>query len=63
MSFVGPHRVAGRGLSELLSAFSLCAKANSPSYFFFIAELPEFGTELSEVSLPKQYSDFAGSMS
>ena len=31
---------------------SLYAKANSPSFF---AELTEFATELSEISLPKPY--------
>ena len=29
--FFGPHRVPGRELSEFLSAYHLCAKANSPS--------------------------------
>ena len=29
--FFGPHRVPGRELSEFLSAYYLCAKANSPS--------------------------------
>ena len=41
-----------RELSECLSAYYLCAKGNSASFF---AELNEFGTELSEFSLPKQY--------
>ena len=30
--FFGPHRVPGRELSEFLSAYYLCAKANSPSF-------------------------------
>ena len=30
--FLGPHRVPGRELSEFLSAYYLCAKANSPSF-------------------------------
>ena len=30
--FFGPHRVPGRELSELLSAYYLCVKANSPSF-------------------------------
>ena len=28
----GPHRIPGRELSEFLSAYYLCAKANSPSF-------------------------------
>ena len=32
VSFSGPHRVPGRELSEFLSAYYLCAKANSPSF-------------------------------
>ena len=45
----GPHRVPGRELSEFLSAYYLCAKANSPS-------LPQNSVRLSEFSSPKQYS-------
>ena len=30
--FFGPHRGPGRELSELLSAYYWCAKANSPSF-------------------------------
>ena len=30
--FFGPHRVQERELSEFLSAYYLCAKANSPSF-------------------------------
>ena len=51
--FFGDHRVPGRELNECRSANYLCAKANSPS---FLAELAEFAAELSELSLPKQYS-------
>ena len=43
--FFGPHRVPGRELSEFLSACNLCAKTNSPSFFF-----------LSKTVLSKQYS-------
>ena len=42
---VCPHRVLGRELSEFLSAYYLCDKANSPSFF---AELTEFAPKLSE---------------
>ena len=60
--FSGPRRVPGRELSELLSAYYLCAKANSPSFFF--AELTKFAPKLSEAQwvlfsetvLLKQYS-------
>ena len=31
--FFGPHRVPERELSEFLSPYNLCAKANSPSFF------------------------------
>ena len=41
----GPHRVPVRELSELLSAYCLCAKANSPS---FSQNSPEFAVKLSE---------------
>ena len=30
--FFGPHRALGRELSEFLSAYYLCAKANSPRF-------------------------------
>ena len=43
--FFGPHRVPWRELSEFLSAYYLCAQANSPS---FAAELTEFAVKLSE---------------
>ena len=42
------HQVPGRELSEFLSAFCLCAKVNSPSFF---AELTEFAVKLREFSL------------
>ena len=38
--FFGPHRVPGRELGEFLSAFYLCAKANSPSFFQSSPSLP-----------------------
>ena len=44
--FFGPHRVPGRKLSEFLSAYDLCVKANSPSFFF--AELTAFAPKLTE---------------
>ena len=44
-SFLGPHRVPGRELSEFLSAYDLCAKSELPEFF---AELTEFAPELSE---------------
>ena len=55
--FFGPHRAPGGELSEFLSAYHLCAKANSLSLF---AELTEVAVKLSEqrgeFSSPKQYS-------
>ena len=45
-----------RELGDFLSAYDLCAKANSPSFF------AEFVAELSEFSLPKQYSRRTGKM-
>ena len=45
--FFGAHWVPGSELSEFLSAYYLCAKANSPSFF---AELTEFALKLSEFS-------------
>ena len=50
--FFGARRVPGRELSEFLSAYYLCAKANSQIFF---AELTEFAKGLAEFSLPKQY--------
>ena len=43
--FFGSHQVPGRELSELLSAYYLPAKANSPS---FSQNSASFGAELSE---------------
>ena len=45
VSFFAPHRVPGRELSEFLSAYYLCARANSPIFF---AKLTEFAVTLSE---------------
>ena len=61
VSFFGAHWVSASELSEFLSAYYLCAKANSPSFF---AELTEFAPKLSEAHwvlssktvLSKQYS-------
>ena len=39
--FFGPHRVRGGELSELLSAYYLCAKVNSPSLSQNSASLPQ----------------------
>ena len=51
--FFGPHRVPGRELSEFLSAYYLCAKANSPSFLRNSPSLPQ--NSVSSLS-PKQYS-------
>ena len=51
--FLALTEFPGTELSEFLSAYYLCANANSPS---FLAELTEFAAELSEFSSPKQYS-------
>ena len=48
--FFGPHRVSGRELSEFLSAYYLCAKANSPT---FSQNSPSL---LQNSVLAKQYS-------
>ena len=47
------HLVPGRELSEFISAYYLCAKANSPS---LSQNSTSFAPKLSEISLPKQYS-------
>ena len=39
--FFCPHRVPGRELSELLSVYYLCAKANSPSFRQNSPSLPQ----------------------
>ena len=54
--FFGAHRVPGRELSEFLSAYYLCAKANSPSSPQNSPSLPQNSVRLSEFSPPKQYS-------
>ena len=54
--FFGPHWVPGRELGELLSAYYLCAKANSPSFSQNSLSLPKNSVRLSEFSSPKQYS-------
>ena len=52
--FLGPHQVLERELSEFLSAYDLCAKANSPSFSQNSPSLPQnsvssvFKTVLSE---------------
>ena len=43
-------------LSESLSAYYLCAKANSPSFSQNSPSLPRNSVRLSEFSSPKQYS-------
>ena len=52
----GPHRVLGRELSEFLSAFYLCAKASSPSFFAELTEFAQNSVRLSEFSSPEQHS-------
>ena len=52
----GAHCVPGSELSELLSAYYLCAKANSPSFSQNSPSLPENSVRLSEFSSLKQYS-------
>ena len=54
--FFCAHRVPGRELSEFLSAFYLCAKANSLSFSQNSPSLPQSPVRLSEFSSPKQYS-------
>ena len=54
--FFGAHWVPGSELSEFLSAYYLCAKANSPSFSQNSPSLPQNSVRLSEFSLPKQYS-------
>ena len=51
-----PHRVPGRELSEFLSAYYLCAKANSPSFSQNSPSLPQNLVRLSEFPSPKQCS-------
>ena len=54
--FFGPHQVLGRELSEFLSAYYLCVKANSPSFSQNSPSLPQNSVRLSEFPSPKQYS-------
>ena len=61
--FACPHRVLGRELSEWLSAYYLCAEANSLSFFFSqdSPSLPQNSVRLSkflssETVLSKQSS-------
>ena len=52
----GAHWVLGSELSEFLSAYYLCAKANSPSFSQNSPSLPRNSVRLSEFFSPKQYS-------
>ena len=54
--FFGAHRVPARELSEFLSAYYLCAKANSPSSPQNSPSLSQNSVRLIEFSPPKQYS-------
>ena len=56
VSFFGAHWVPGSELSEFLSAYYLCVKANSPSCSQNSPSLPQNSVRLSEFSSPKQYS-------
>ena len=56
VSFFGAHWVPGSELSEFLSAYYLCAKANSPSFSQNSPSLPRNSVRLSEFSSQKQYS-------
>ena len=51
--FFCPHRAPGKELSEFLSAYYLCDKANSPSFSQNSPSLPQNLVRLSEFS-PKQ---------
>ena len=51
-----PHWAPGRELSEFLSAYYLCAKANSPSFSQNSLSVLRNWVRLSEFSSPKQYS-------
>ena len=50
------HRVLGRELSEFLSAYYVCDKANSPSFSQNSPSLPQNSVRLSEFSSLKQCS-------
>ena len=54
--FFCPRRIPGRELSEFLSAYCLCDKANSPIFSQNSPSLPQNSVRLSEFSSPKQYS-------
>ena len=54
--FFGAQRVPGSELSEFLSAYYLCVKANSPSFSQNSPSLPQNSVRLSEFPCPKQYS-------
>ena len=54
--FFRPHWLPGSELSEFLSAYNLCAKANSPSSSQNSPSLPRNSVRLSEFSSPKQCS-------
>ena len=54
--FFGPHRAPGRELGELLSAYYLWAKANSPSVSQNSPSLVQNSVRLSEFFSLKQYS-------
>ena len=56
VSFFCPPRVPGGELSQFLSAYYLCAKANSPSFFQNSESLLQNSVTLSEFSPLKQYS-------
>ena len=56
VSFFGAHWIPGSELSEFLSAYYLCSKANSPSVSQNSPSLPQNSVRLSEFSSLKQYS-------
>ena len=58
VSFLGLPEFRGSELSEFLSAYALCAKANSPSFFFVELTVfaPRNSVRLSKFFSPKQYS-------
>ena len=55
--FFGPHRDPGREVSEFLSAYYLCAKANSPSFSQNSPSLPQNSVRLSEFSSQRRRED------
>ena len=54
--FSCPHRVPGRELSEFLSVYYMCDKANSLSFSQNSPCLPQNSVRLSEFSPPHQHS-------